>query len=74
MFKPRGETVDIERDSRRPILQMQLRHPAVARLAEGGLSLVRLRNEGAISDEPSGWPIKLTPDLRFPTLSDLQPA
>src|SRR3954452_11144437 len=31
---PRGETVDIERHSRRHILQMHLRQPAVARLAE----------------------------------------
>ena len=34
MFKPRGKTVDIERHSRRYILQMHLRQPAVARLAE----------------------------------------
>ncbi len=34
MFKPCGKAVDIERHSRRHILQMHLRQPAVARLAE----------------------------------------
>ena len=34
MFKPCGKAVDIERHSRRHSLQMHLRQPAVARLAE----------------------------------------
>src|SRR4051812_18537017 len=34
VFKPRGKTVDIERHSRRHSLQMHLRQPAVARLAQ----------------------------------------